>query len=133
MGVAIYALRELFYVGRPQSADLIEPGTPIISNPLHVVHNLNCLLVHDWRMSALISVGFIVATLLFAVLWTLRIHRASALWSLCVLGSILCFGYVNETRLYLPLAAFWLSHLAPIGRAHSARPMHDVHGVQVAT
>lgn len=122
MSVAIFALRERFYVGPPLSNDVIEPETPIISNPLHVSHNLECLYVHDWRLSALISVGFIVAAVLFVALWTLRVRRASALWSLCVLASILCFGYVNETRLYLPLAAFWLSHVPPTGRALTARP-----------
>jgi hypothetical protein len=133
MSVSIFALRELYYVGRPPSRDVVEASTPLVGNPLHVSHNLRCLLVHDWRLGALVSVGFVVAAVLFVALWTLRVHRASALWSLCVLASILCFGYVNETRLYLPLAAFWLSRLGPTGRTHAARVMTDVHGVQVAT
>jgi hypothetical protein len=130
MSASIFALRELFYLGRPPALDVTEPGTPVIGNPLHVSHNLRCLFDIDWRLGALVSVGFVLASVLFVVLWILRVHRTSALWSLCVLASIVCFGYVNETRLYLPLAAFWLSYLGPIERAQST---HDVHGVQVAT
>jgi hypothetical protein len=115
MSVAIFALRDLFYAGPPPFTDVvIEPGTPVISNPLHLSHNLECLRVHEWSAGSSISVGFVAAAVLLVGLCAVRVHRASALWSLGVLASILCFGYVNETRLYLPLAAFWLSYLATV-------------------
>jgi hypothetical protein len=114
LGISIALLRELLYVGPPSLEGAIaKPQTPIISNPLQLSHNLERLFADDWRMGGFTGVGFAAAALLFAGLCAVRAHRASALWSLCVLASVMCFGYVSETRLYLPLAAFWLARMTP--------------------
>lgn len=117
VSVLVVALREYFYAGAPkfEGADF-EPGTPFIGNPIHIEHNLRQLFFENWRAGrAFNSVTFFGAVSRFATLAIGPTRRASALWSLCVLGSVVTFGYVNETRLYLPLAAFWLSHAWPLG------------------
>jgi hypothetical protein len=116
---AIMALRSWLYVGRPAlPADNFEVATPLIENHWHVWHNLQQWLWFDWREGR----SFIAASLTLCaawLFWQLRrpeLRRAAA-WSLCVLASIVCFGYVNETRHYLLLAAFWFAYRCPLVRA----------------
>jgi hypothetical protein len=45
--------------------------------------------------------------------------RASV-WSLALIASIFTFGYINETRLYFPLLAFWAAYAWPVPTAGSS-------------
>jgi hypothetical protein len=109
---AVGAMRARFYVGRPDLPDqvFVDP-TPVIANQTNLVHNLRELFVRDW-----FHVRFPIAAAFFAAIGTLGylamcgIRRVAALWSLGILASILCFGYVNETRHYLLLVAFWFAY-----------------------
>lgn len=100
------------YVGRPSlPGQVFEPPTPIVENHLHVAHNLRELFVHDWTAGrAHIGVAFLSATA--ALVWLARRTetRAPASWSLIVLATVVAFGYVNETRHYLVLVAFWIAY-----------------------
>jgi hypothetical protein len=110
LGASILWIRSRLYLGRPELPDQVfEEATPLIGNHLHIAHNLGQLFVEDWRSGR----AFISATVLTAI--ALLVRRAlqrsrAAIWSLCVLASIVCFGYVNETRHYLLLVAFWFAH-----------------------
>ncbi|MBS2018713.1 MAG: hypothetical protein JST00_37950 [Deltaproteobacteria bacterium] len=112
VGVLIGVTRAVRYVGQPDlPGQFFDTPTPVIENHLHVAHNLRELFVNDWLAGrAHISVGFLAATAWFAWLARHRETRAQGVWSLVVLGSIVAFGFVNETRLYLVLVAFWIAH-----------------------
>jgi hypothetical protein len=117
MAAAIVAVRAHFYLGPPELAgQAFEPATPLVSNPLHLVHNLGQFLWDDWRVLNRVFVGAGLLSLLILLIGNLvkrRRVRASA-WSLCVIAAIFTFGYVNETRLYFPLLAFWAAHAWPV-------------------
>ena len=115
-GAAIAAIvgvtRALAYVGPPAlPGQVFEPPTPLVENHLHVAHNLEQLFVANWTHGRVhVSVGFLSASALLA--WrALRAAsaeaRRAAAWSLVVLGTVVAFGYVNETRHYVVLVAFW--------------------------
>lgn len=135
LGVVL-ASRRAFYRGRPNlPGQVYEEALPVADNHLHVAHNLRQLFVHDWTEGrAHIAVGFLGALLAFA--WacrTPRWRRAGA-WSLAVLATIVCFGYVNETRHYLVLLAFWTSYRAlrpssPDGAPPAGKPLDDTAAV----
>jgi hypothetical protein len=110
----IYGLRERFYLGQPNwPGQEFEHATPLLQNHLHVWHNLRQWFWLDlWEGRIFISLS-----LSCAVLWLCRALirptlRVAALWCLCVLASVVCFGYVNETRHYLLLIAFWFAYAA---------------------
>jgi hypothetical protein len=109
------ALRQACYVGRPDlPGQAFENATPLIENPIHFDHNARQFLVENWKQGRI----FISATLVCAFAWLIRLaagtkHRRSGVWSLVVLVSVFLFGYVNETRLYLPLLAFWFTYAWP--------------------
>jgi hypothetical protein len=123
LGAIILALRQLLYVGRPDFPPAwFESSAPIAGNHFHLVHNLRQLLVDDWRLGrSFISAGLLAAIGLFVALARRRRHATAALWSLVVIGTIFCFGYVNETRHYLLLVAFWSTYLAPGPYARNGR------------
>jgi hypothetical protein len=108
----ITATRALFYRGRPAlPAQVFEEITPYVSNPIHVRHNLANLLMRNWSVGrGWISVGVLAAIALFAT----RARQPAAQWSLVILATVLCFGYFNETRHYLPLLAFWVAYAWPL-------------------
>jgi hypothetical protein len=110
MAGAIAWLRARLYVGPPLLAgQALETPLPLVDNHWHVAHNLGQWLVEDWRAGR----AFISATLTAAVLLLLgrlKRHAQSSLWTLGVLASIVCFGYVNETRHYLVPIAFWVTY-----------------------
>jgi hypothetical protein len=116
LGAGILALRRLLYVGRPDfPPDWFEPPLPVLGNHLHLLHNLGQALFDDWRPRWRGSRVFIGAGLLSAIALLVGLarrgrHRTAALWSLGVLATIFCFGYVNETRHYLLLMAFWFGY-----------------------
>jgi hypothetical protein len=110
----MYGLHAALYVSAPPeaAAQRTEATLPLLGNHVHVIHNLRQLFAANWLHGrAFLSLTFFGA--LAACIWLVRVRRArvAALWSSCVLGSVACFGYVNETRLYLPLLAFWFAHL----------------------
>jgi hypothetical protein len=112
MAVSIWLLRGHFYLGQPaMPAEVFERPLPVIANHYHVRHNLRQFLVEDWRSGrAFISLSLLLCLLvLFASIQRGKQVRA-ALWSLCVIASIFVFGYVNETRHYLMLLAFWFGY-----------------------
>lgn len=116
MGVLIWLLRQRYYVGPPSLPGLTSEGRiPIVHNELHLVHNLKQLVVEDFRSGRLrIATSlWLSLALLVREVARRRPYAPAALWSLCVFTAILCFGYVNETRLYLPLLAFWFAHAWP--------------------
>jgi hypothetical protein len=108
-GALIYALREHFYQGRPDwPGQAFEAPAPLIENHLHVLHNLQQWLWLDLREGRIfVSLSLTSAVLTLCALLGRPAQRTAALWSLCVLASVVCFGYVNETRHYLLLIAFW--------------------------
>lgn len=112
LGGGALALRQAFYRGRPALADQVfEEPLPVLDNHFHVTHNLGQLFVHDWGSGrAHIAMGFLAAVLSFAWMCTRAELRRAASWSLVVLATIMCFGYVNETRHYLILVAFWTAY-----------------------
>ncbi|HWA77757.1 MAG TPA: hypothetical protein VG937_35720 [Polyangiaceae bacterium] len=112
----ILLLREVLYVG-PASlpAHAIDSATPWLANPLHLRHNLRQFWIENWGAGrAWISVSLLLALwVLLAAVCKRRPETRAALWSLLVLLTVFCFGYVNETRLYLPLFAFWFGYRGP--------------------
>ncbi len=135
MAGVIAIVRHHFYLGRPEiPGHIFEPATPVVSNLIEVSHNLRQLLIEDWKS---MPKAFVSATLLSVIALLIRnvvrrrLVRAS-IWSLCVLGSIFVFGYINETRLYFPLLAFWFAHgwpvTAPEGPARASAPALDAAG-----
>jgi hypothetical protein len=108
-GAAIYALRAHYYVGQPDwPGQVFETPAPLLENHLHVWHNLQQWLWIDFREGrSFISLSFTCALFVSCALLARPALRVPALWTLCVLASVVCFGYVNETRHYLLLIAFW--------------------------
>jgi hypothetical protein len=109
---AILGLRHVFGAGIKTSTDpTSDVATPVIGNPLHVRHNLGQLFAANFRNDrAFISVAVIGAVACFALLAARAKNVRAAAWSLVAIVSIVCFGYVNETRLYVPLVAFWIAY-----------------------
>ncbi|MBX3186577.1 MAG: hypothetical protein KF819_06165 [Labilithrix sp.] len=112
MATAIAITRAARYVGPPNlPGQVFEPPTPIVENHLHVAHNLRELFVRDWIAGrAHLSLAFFGATAAFVWLARRIETRVAAVWSLVVLGTVVAFGYVNETRHYLLLVAFWIAY-----------------------
>lgn len=129
MGGAIAATRAAFYKGQPSlPGQTFETPAPIIENHVHVAHNLRALFVDNWLYGrAHLSVGFLAA--ITGLVWlALRAKtRQPAVWTLCVLATVVCFGYVNETRHYLVLIAFWFAY------AWRVRPASSSSGGPIAT
>lgn len=115
VGGVILAMRAVFYRGRPDlPGQVFEPSAPVIENHVHVTHNLRMLLVDNWGAGrAHVSVGLLAAIAGFAWMAARAETRRAAVWSLVVLATIVCFGYVNETRHYLVLVAFWTAYAWP--------------------
>jgi hypothetical protein len=116
MASTIWLLRERYYVGNPHlPGQTPETQTPVLSNHLHLAHNLWQLLVEDWRSRPRLSVTlWLLLFLLGRELVRRGRHAQAALWTLCVFATIVCFGYVNETRHYLLLIAFWFAYAWPV-------------------
>lgn len=115
LGAIIVAVRHLAYRGQPLlPGQVFEPTTPLLSNPIHVAHNARVLFDWNWRGGGgarpEVSIAFLATTALLAWLATRAATRRLAIWSLAVLATIVCFGFVNETRLYVPLIAFWVGY-----------------------
>jgi len=109
---AIHALRASLYRGRPEwPGQAFEPALPGLGNHFHLGHNLRQLFFDDFRAGrAFIALGLPMAVVALSAMLRRRRHPRAALFSLCVIASVLCFGYVNETRHYLPLLAFWFAY-----------------------
>jgi hypothetical protein len=118
----IGGLRHWLYVGRPDlPAEMFERATPVIENHLHVAHNLRAVLLDNWTRGRAIESTMVLAALAtFAGAIVRRRHLRAAVWSLLVMVSILCFGYLNETRHYLVLMAFWVTYAWPAREGASA-------------
>jgi hypothetical protein len=124
MSAAIIGLRASLYVGPAALPGTTpETATPLIENHWHVLHNLQQWFWYDWREGR----TFISASLTVCVAWLAwqlrspQLRRAAA-WSLLVLISIVCFGYVNETRHYLVLIAFWFAYRCPLVQFQGFNP-----------
>jgi hypothetical protein len=116
-GVAgsILWMRRAIVVRAPRiSGEMPETSGPISTNEFHLRHNLEQFLVHNWAGGrAFISIA--LSTAVFG-LWVCRRrdeYRVAAWWSLSVIGAVFCFGYINETRLYLCLLVFWTTFAWP--------------------
>jgi hypothetical protein len=123
---AIVVTRNERYAGRPVlRGQAFEEATPVVENHLHIEHNLRELFVANWLHGRqFISISFFVVVFaLVASIVRVRHVRAS-LWSLAFLMTVVAFGYVNETRHYLPLLAFWVIH--PCARRHETARQSSV-------
>lgn len=129
--VAILALRTHWYIGKPNlPQQVFELETPGIQNHWHVLHNLRQWFIEDLRnLKLFISLSLGCAVLgLCSQLFRFETRRLAA-WALLSLSSIVCFGYINETRHYMPLLAFYFAYFCPrtgpmsvvVGRAPHAR------------
>jgi hypothetical protein len=116
LAAVIALVRQLFYVGRPDlPGQEFEAITPIIENHLHVRHNLSNLLLGNWVAGrAHISLALLATIALLIALARRTATRRAAVWTSCVMASIVCFGYVNETRHYLALFSFWFAYAWPV-------------------
>jgi hypothetical protein len=116
LGGGILLLRERLYVGRPDwPGQVFEEALPLVGNHFHIGHNAGQLFCDDWIQGR----AFISGTFLSAVVVLVERARKgrdvrAAVWTLIVLGTIVCFGYVNETRHYLALIAFWFTYAAGV-------------------
>jgi hypothetical protein len=112
IAAVVVGLRRWLYIGKPELAgQVFEIATPVIGNHLHVAHNVERFLRADWSAAR----TWHTAALLFgfAALAALALHRRlyrATMWSACVLLSVFCFGYLDETRHYLSLMAFWFGY-----------------------
>ena len=115
MALVIWFLRQRFYLGRPSMpGQVFEAPLPVVANHWHVGHNLRQFLIEDWRSGrAFISLGLCGTFFVLARLIVQERAVRAALWSLCVIFSVIAFGYVNETRHYLMLLAFWFGYAWP--------------------
>jgi hypothetical protein len=116
LGAIIVAVRHLAYRGQPVlPGQVFEPTTPFLSNPLHVAHNARALFEWNWRPGGrpAVSIALFASTALLGWSAARPATRRLALWSFGVLATIVCFGFVNETRLYLPLIAFAIAYAWP--------------------
>jgi hypothetical protein len=113
--VIIAALRQRLYVGRPAMPEAVfETATPIIENHWHVLHNSSALFVNNWSGGRVFNSVLVLSMVAAFVLLLRRAPwRRAAVWSLIVMVTITCFGYLNETRHYLGLMAFWLTYAWP--------------------
>jgi hypothetical protein len=112
-----FAVRAHFYVGPPQLAgQRLEPVTPMLSNPIHLAHNGKQFLRYDWTTlgGVFVSAGLLSLLVVLVVNLVKRRRVRSSVWSLGVIASIFTFGYINETRLYFPLLAFWAASAWPV-------------------
>ncbi len=56
------------------------------------------------------GLAFLSLALLSAIAVVIsRGSRRAAIWTLIGIATIFAFGYINETRHYLPLIAFWFA------------------------
>jgi hypothetical protein len=127
MGASIFALRHFLYQGPPGlSGQAFDVPIPIVTNILHLRHNLRQLFVDDWTHGrAFMNAGIVSALLLLIMLGakTFVCDITALTWSGFVVATIFCFGYQSETRLYLPLVAFWFAYAFPVRRlSFSAGP-----------
>jgi hypothetical protein len=120
LGVVIFGLRHALYLGPPDLTNVNpEVPLPLIDNHLHVWQNLQRLVTNFGSLQAFVTLS-LGATI---VLLIARAPRRAAVWSLIVIATVVAFGYVNETRHYLPLIAFWFTYrgwTAPASRSSSA-------------
>jgi hypothetical protein len=112
LGATILGMRELFYLGTPDlPAHVFEGATPVIANHLHLEHNVQRFLVANWSAGpTFVTVGLFASLAALIALAAKRRLWVAAAWSLCVAATIFCFGYMNETRHYLCLLAFWFAY-----------------------
>lgn len=115
VAATVYSLRHALYVGRPNlPGQQFEQLTPVIDNHWHLMHNLRMFLREDWSSSQrFISASLFVALASFVILARDARYRTACLWSIGIIATIFCFGYINETRHYLTLLAFWTAYAWP--------------------
>lgn len=118
----IAALRALLYRGRPDLPDQVfEPPIPLLENHFHVAHNLNALFVDNLRYGRIhLSLLFIGATAAALTVMRRAGWRRVGSFVLAILGSVVAFGYVNETRHYLVLVAFLSTYVLTAMRDRGA-------------
>ncbi|HEX3597859.1 MAG TPA: hypothetical protein VHU80_22275 [Polyangiaceae bacterium] len=120
LAAAIAGVRLMLYGGTPApSGRVFERETPLVANPIHFAHNARQLFFADWRDERVfVSLSFLYVLTMMATLVVRRKHVRAAWWTSSFLMAVFTFGYVNETRLYLPLLAFWCVYGAASVIAH---------------
>jgi hypothetical protein len=107
IGGAILLLRHTLYLGRPDLPErfFFEQPLPLVGNHLHLATNARRFFTNFGNLSLFVSLSLVGALGLLA-----RAPRRAAIWTAIVIASVLAFGYLNETRHYLPLLAFWIAY-----------------------
>jgi hypothetical protein len=111
----ITGLRSALYRGRPALADQVfETPAPLVENHLHFAHNGRQLFYFDWVEGRdFIAAAFLVAVAALSTCLARRVDVRACTWTLGFLLTVVAFGYVNETRHYLALLAFWFAYAGP--------------------
>lgn len=121
----IYGMREWLFIA-PTAVAGVDLDAAQLGNNWNLTHNVNQFLRINWQSSLLFVNASLITAVLLLVLAFKRFPVA-ALWTACWLASIFAVGFINETRLYTPLFAFWLVYLPltlwPPSREIS-RPQH---------
>lgn len=105
----IYGIREWLFIS-PTSVAGADLDAAQLGNNWNLTHNVNQFLRINWQSSLLfVNASLITAVLLLALAF--KRFPVAALWTACWLASIFAVGFINETRLYTPLFAFWLVYL----------------------
>jgi hypothetical protein len=124
LGAVIVTLRSGFYVRRPvMEHQVFEVPAPVIENHVHVMHNVRQLFFYDWvEGRAFVALAFCAAVAASGICIARGRAVRASWWTLGVLSTVIAFGYVNETRHYLPLLAFWVAYAGPaVTRSQEAR------------
>jgi hypothetical protein len=116
MVAIITGARHWLYRGRPElPGQEFDPSPPLLGHPVHLGHNLTELFVNNWGQGRWFESVLVLSSLIVFVLqlWR-RATLRPAMWALLVMTSIFVVGYGNELRLYVPLAAFFITYGWPV-------------------
>ena len=114
--VFIYGIREVLFIA-PTAVAGVDLDADLIGNTWNLAHNGRQFLIVNWR-STLLFVNLALITAVAFLVLVFKTYPVAAIWTGLWILSIFLFGFINETRLYLPLIAFWLVFL-PLAQTRS--------------
>ena len=103
---AIFAIREILFLGPPNGTTFTDFDKPLIGNHWNLAHNWEKFTNLNWQ-SDMYLVSLTLGGCILILGWLLWNGKMPAFWSLCILATIFAFGFINETRNYLGLTSFW--------------------------
>jgi hypothetical protein len=107
--IIIYGIREWLFIA-PTPVEGLDLDVEQLGNNWNLAHNVNQFLLYNWRSTLLfINLALLTAVVFLALIF--RRYPVAAIWTVCWIASIFAFGFINETRLYIPLIAFWIVYL----------------------